>query len=357
MTNNPKEMAEIVATYHKQIQHNDHDPTLGPEWVTLENTLDPVRVKLSEMSKRKLCEDIDEERVREAMKNTNLEKTPGLDGILVKLWKTMDSQFRAKRGVNDASPRCNIVWALTQVYQDIEEHGMDVEAGFNEGCMTPIYKKKGPDDIVNYRLITLLSTNYKIYTKAISISLVEVVPEVVNRDQAGFIQGRSIFDQVKTTKLVIDYMEQTNRGGAVVALDQEKAYDKILHPYLWVVLEKFEFPPRFIRTMKTLYQGAKTRILINRELSRTIPIIRGVQQGDPLSCLLFNLAIEPLAELIQKSNTLSGIPIPNHREYLKVKLFADDTMVFLSERDKVRNLQSILRGWCAALGAVRTQRF
>lgn len=147
---------------------------------------------------------------------------------------------------------------------------------------------------------------------------------------------------MKTTKLVIDYMERTNHRGAVVALDQEKAYDKILHPYLWAVLERFKFPPQFIRTIKALYQGTKTRILINRELSRPILIIRGVWQGDPLSCLLFNLAIDPLAELIWRSNALSKIPIPNRREHLKVKLFTDNTTVFLSERDEIRDLQSIL---------------
>ena len=183
------------------------------------------------------------------------------------------------------------------------------------------------------------------------MQLAEVIPEVVNKDQAGFIPNRSIFGQVKTTKLVIDYMERTNRRGAVVALDQEKAYDKILHPYLWTILNKLDFLPQFIKTMKALYQGAKTRILINGELSRPIPIIRGVRQGDPLSCLLFDLAIETLVEMIQRSEALSGIPIPNRREQLKVKLFADDTTVFLSDRDKIRDLQRLLRRWCTVSGA------
>lgn len=188
--NSPKEMAEVAATYHERIQHNDQDPTLGPGRTTLENVLNPIRAKLSEASKGKLCEDIDKESVREAIRNTNPEKAPGLDGIPVELWKAPDSQFQVKRGNNNTSPRCNIVWVLTQVYWDIEEYGMDMEAGFNEGCITPIYKKD-PDNIANYRPITLLNTDYKVYTKAISICLAGVVPKVVNQDQAGFIQGEA----------------------------------------------------------------------------------------------------------------------------------------------------------------------
>lgn len=175
---------------------------------------------------------------------------------------------------------------------------MDKHAKLNEGCVSPIYKKRDPEDIANYRPITLLNTDYKIFTKALSIKLAEAAPDIINPDQAGFIPNRSIFDQVKTTKLVIDYMNKFNKTGVIVALDQEKAYNKILHPYLWEVLRKFEFPENFINTIKALYEHASSTVMINSELSKPFPIWRGVRQGDALSCLLFNIAIEPLAESI-----------------------------------------------------------
>lgn len=164
------------------------------------------------------------------------------------------------------------------MFKDIEAHGMDKNAKLNEGCMTPIYKKKNPDEIANYRLITLLNTDYKILTKALSTKPAGVAPEIVNRDQAGFMKERSIFDQVKTSKLVIEYMSRTNRKGAIVALDQEKAYDKILHPYLWSVLRRFKFPESFIKTVQALYEGAKTTLMVNGEMSNPLLIHRGVRQ-------------------------------------------------------------------------------
>ena len=146
-------------------------------------------------------------------------------------------------------------------------------------------------------------------------------------------------------------MERTNKPGAIVALDQEKAYDKILHPYLWEILHKLNFPERFINTVKVLYDNAATRIMINSELSKPFLIIRGVRQGDTLSCLLFDLTIEPLAENIRKSQLLKGINIPCTKKSLKVKMFADDTTVFLSEEDSMNDLQNILTNWCEVSGA------
>jgi hypothetical protein len=94
-----------------------------------------------------------------------------------------------------------------------------------------------------------------------------------------------------------------------VALDQEKAYDKIKHDYLWQTLEKFAIPEQFIRTIQSLYRTAETVVIINGVISTSFQVTRGVRQGDPLSCLLFDLEIEPLAEndaeLTSKQNTNS----------------------------------------------------
>ena len=285
------------------------------------------------------------------IEKTNHNKAPGLDRIPVKLWKSLANQRKDVDNRGEPEKRCNIAWILTQVYNDIETYSTDPTAGFSEGCMTPIYKKKDPDDIANYRPITLLNADYKIFMKALSMKLADAVPEVIHRDQAGFMKGRSIFDQDKTTKLVIDYMEGIKMKGVVVALDQEKAYNKIIHDYLWAVLRKFEFPENFINVVASLYKGAVTKIMINGELSLPYLITRGVQQGNPLLYLLFGLAIEPLAQSIRRAAEINGILIPGRQDSLKIKLFANNTTVYLSGEDKMEDLQKILNQWCAVSGA------
>jgi hypothetical protein len=109
-------------------------------------------------------------------------------------------------------------------------------------------------------------------------------------------------------------------------------------------------PNRFINTIKNMYKGATTKVMINGFLSDHFEVNRGVRQGDPLSCLFFNLAIEPLAYMIRTS-PLEGLKIPNLTEKLKALLFADDTTVFLSSKDSYTELTNILERWCQAAGA------
>lgn len=66
-------------------------------------------------------------------------------------------------------------------------------------------------------------------------------------------------------------------------------------------------------------------------------------------CLLFNLAIESLAQMLRDSN-LKGMEIEEKTERLTAKLFADDTMVYLSAEDSIIDLQDILKKWCRILG-------
>src|ERR1700739_1559266 len=109
--------------------------------------------------------------------------------------------------------------------------------------------------------------------------------------------------------------------------------------------------PALHQTVRSLYENARTSVIINGEISEPYVVKCGVRQGDPLSCFLFNLGIEPLACMIRKSEELHGFSIQGANERLLINLFADDTVVYLSERDKFDNLQTILDEWCQAPGA------
>jgi len=78
---------------------------------------------------------------------------------------------------------------------------------------------------------------------------------------------------------------------------------------------------------------------------------RGVRQGDPLSCPLFDLAIEPLACSIHANPNIKGIVIPGIENAIKITLFADDTNLFLNKDDWLDYVQKILDSWCKVSGA------
>ena len=69
-----------------------------------------------------------------------------------------------------------------------------------------------------------------------------------------------------------------------------------------------------------------------------------------MSCILFNLGIEPLAANISTPD-IRGIDVPALEEKVKVSLFADDTTVILTEYDSLSGLIHILDEWCEVSGA------
>ena len=52
-----------------------------------------------------------------------------------------------------------------------------------------------------------------------------------------------------------------------------------------------------------------------------------------MSCLLYNLAIEPLVAALRASTKLKGIKMTNHAKLI-TKLFSDDTLVYLGKNNK-----------------------
>jgi len=186
---------------------------------------------------------------------------------------------------------------MTKVFKDVKSFG-PIDEQFSEGRMGLLYKKKDKRDIRNYHPIMLLNTDYKTYTKIIANRLCKVAPKLIHKDQAGFMPKRSIYNQTKIVELMVKWSENTGNNGIVVCLDQEKAYDRIDLEYLWRTLEAFGFPATFIAKVRNLYWTAMMVIRINRFVSELFNVSRGVRQGDPMSCLLYNLAIEPLIESI-----------------------------------------------------------
>ncbi|GJE94639.1 transposon TX1 uncharacterized protein [Phanerochaete sordida] len=340
-----KKMAETARDYYDGLQGDDYGTPPDERRRTIEEVLEHVDRILPDAPRDRLEAPLSYDDVQDALKSAATGKATGLDGIPYELWKHMMDRY--ERTKTKAKPAVDIILLLTVTFTDIETHGVDRTCGFAAGWLCPLYKKGDARLISNYRPITLLNTDYKLFTKALATKLAREAHIMIHENQAGFVPKRSIFDQVRLAKLMMDYAEATEQNGAIIALDQEKAYDKIDHEYLWETLRAFGLPDSFINTVKSLYSYAETVVMINGERSSTFRVTRGVRQGDPLSCLLFDLAIEPLACMLRQS-ALKGFEVPGLADRVLVSLFADDTTAFLAESDDFGLLTAILETWCIA---------
>src|SRR5882762_5330273 len=70
----------------------------------------------------------------------------------------------------------------------------------------------------------------KLITRILSNHLMVVAPSLIHPDQAGFIKGHYIENQIDLIKIMINTCEADGQNGTIVCLNQEKAYDKIMHP-------------------------------------------------------------------------------------------------------------------------------
>ena len=64
-----------------------------------------------------------------------------------------------------------------------------------------------------------------------------------------------------------------------------------------------------------------------------------------MSCLLYNLAIEPMETALRASTKIKRIKITNHAKLI-TKLFSEDTLVYLGKNDKFRDLEDIINLFC-----------
>ena len=346
------EMAQLAKVYHDNLQREDLlPPTSEVRAEAMKNALQaiPDAQTLADPLSSPLNALISHTDLEKALAATRMGMAAGPDGIPYEVWKHLNSQHQAAAKEN--RPSFNVLRCMLAAMVDVQENGVDPRTHFTLGWLCPIYKKKEKDQIKNYRPITLLNTDYKLLTKALSTHLALHIHSLVHPDQSGFIQRRSIFNPINLNQSLCAYADYMEENGVIVALDQEKAYDKIDHHYLLETLHRFNLPLPFINSIRSLYKTASMAVLINGVVSSPYKVTRGVRQGDPLSCLLFNLAIEPLACLLRKSPDLDGFDIPGIQEKLIVSLYADDTTVYLSEADSYETLQNILSSWCMASGA------
>ncbi len=210
--------------------------------------------------------------------------SPGPDGLPIDIWKSM------VRG--DARS----IRVLTGILNAIKtSHGLPVP--WVEGCLSIFYKKGDPSLVTNYRPLTIMNADYKLYTSVLLKRLETATAAMFGPAQHASVPGRRISENVKLVQCLIDDVgsdEDDARGVALLFLDQEKGFDRVSHDWLWAVLKKVGIPRGFVHMLQNLYEGGAVRPSANGNVGEPIDVGSGARQGDPLSALLYCLSLEPL---------------------------------------------------------------
>lgn len=188
---------------------------------------------------------------------------------------------------------------------------------------------KDPTNTGNYRPISLLNVDVKIFSKILANRLTPLLPSLVSTDQAGFVIGREARDNAVKAINLHHIITHTNQKGFFLSLDAEKAFDRVAWDYMAAVLQAIGIGPYFSGLILSLYTNPTARVRVNNTLSNAFHIRNGTRQGCPLSPILFVLTLEPLLRKLKFNPDIHGINT-SLKEY-KYAAFADDILLFLSQ--------------------------
>ena len=255
------------------------------------------------------------EEMESVIKNLKKNKSPGWDGLSAEFYQLFWEDIK------------NI---LFQAYlESIEANSLSPSQRI--GIINLIPKPKPPPELVylrNWRPITLLNVDYKIFTHIIKNRIVGTLPHLISKAQSGFQSGKSTSDNLILMCLVLDHFDgNDDDGGLLLQVDFEKAFDTVDHHFLFKTMENMGFGPYLINLVKISLHGGLSFVNINGHLSSQVILGRGLHQGSPLSPILFLLVAQVFTVKINDNHNIEGINV-NGIDLL-LSLFADDSDLFL----------------------------
>ena len=186
--------------------------------------------------------------------------------------------------------------------------------------------KAGKDlkKLTNWRPITLSNCDHKLITKTYANRISSVVAHEIKERQTAYLKGRLINDNIRAILSSINLTNQNeDLDGLIVSLDAKKAFDSVEHSYIEKCLIKFGLM-KFVPIFKILYSELSCDIIINGRITKGFKTLRGVKQGDALSCILFIMCMEPLLRNVEENVNIECMVTPIFGPIPKVYAYADD---------------------------------
>lgn len=317
-TSDPKKMRKIAVDFYSELFRAENCDSQSTSELTEQLPT------LNEKQRERLDSVFSFQELTEAVQQVKPGRAPGIDGLPGEFYKVM--------------------WGI--IGKDFYEV---VQKCYEEQCLPRscqravlvLIPKKGDISLMkNWRPVSILTTDYKILAKVLVNRLKCVLGNIIHKDQSYCIPDRTIYDNIFLVRDLLDYCKLNGTNLGLLSLDQEKAFDRVDHEYLFRTLKAFGCGDGFLSWIKILYTNASCLVKIGGDLSPPIQMQRGIRQGCPLSGQLYALAVEPLLCLFRRK--VSGICIGNsiHNE-IKLTAYADDITVFVKNQKDETQLVSV----------------
>ena len=232
-----------------------------------EDLLKNLSVRLPSSSSASCDGPITLDEARKALEGAATGRSPGSDGLPAEFnlafWKVLGED-------------------LIEVFNASFSSG-HLPPSLRRALITLLFKKGDRLDPKNWRPISLLNSDYKILARIVAGRLSKVLQLLIHPDQSCGVQGRYIGENIVLLNSVFQYSREASVPGALLSLDQEKAFDRVDHGFLFRIMSHVGFGSSFISWVKLLYSGISSAVCVNGYTSAAFFPSRGVRQGCPLS--------------------------------------------------------------------------
>ena len=161
--------------------------------------------------------------------------------------------------------------------------------------------------------------------------------------------GRRIDQTIHLIRDLIDIANKDDEQAAFIFLDQEKAFDRVNHDFLYRTMRAFGIGEEFISWVSRIYSNATSVVNINGFFTSPIPLKRGVRQGCPLSLHLYVMVIEVLAIQLRLNPNIVGFTI--HGEKIVSVHYVDDATIVIKQNRCFKEVIKELSNYEEASGA------
>lgn len=245
-----------------------------------------------------LSQEILPQEIDQALDSMASDKAPGPDGLNVRSLKFLWPFLKQK---------------IQSFIKDFQLNS-SLPAGINSSFITLIPKIQNPEQIKDFRPISLINSSLKILLKILATRLAKQMGNLIGDSQSGFIKGRQASDNILLVKEVVHSIQKRRAKGLILKLDFEKAFDIVNWDFLLSTMEAMKFNSKWCSWIKSILGTTRISVLINGSPTNEFSLKRGLRQGDPLSPLLYNLVGEVLNSMLNcaaKKGLFKGIRLAN----------------------------------------------